>query len=550
MFFPAALHRWDVELGEHMICISYILSFPLVWLTRLFPMIEWYTFYIHVCHLAIVTSVSFCLVQTQERLGIRNYIGLIVLVFYVQRYMFEIEFTFVSFFTMSSGLLLILRARTSKYRKLLCLLGTIEFMMGCVIRSGASTGMLPFLGSLFFIVCFCEIYGKGRLYETLAIGWCALFVFVCGLLHSPLSTIRSDDGRKFCISYANSVRAKFTDYRDDSGLDKDDLYRRIGCTSNDLQLLEHWLYFSDECRSSEYWQKMDEIRDLGRKRFAPSRIRNLLLGGSPEYRWSILCCALLLMVRRRLRPQPADWIVLAGLMCLLILGLQGRFNDRAMIAVLLPCYLLWAALSPSFKLSRAVHVILVSISSILIIWHTCSFANLKCHFSLLGQPKWSNPGWNATFVSEHGNHTEWTSALIAECDAHPDLTYFAEGHRWRRIILPGSSICSSDLKKSLNFFPLDGWMGLFPSYQSALRRRGITQLSRLLLYDRIRLVLSAANEQELLDMKSKNELLFRQHTLEHLFTFVKEKYGIRLSLEIEKKLAENLYIVRVVRVEE
>lgn len=518
-----------------MICVSFFLGIPLTWLTKLFPSIEWYTIYIYVCHFAILSSVSYALIQTREKPGVRNYFGLVLLVVYVLRYMFEIEFTFVSFFTMTGGLLLILKAGVNRCKKMLSVLGAVVFMMGCVLRCDSSIGMLPFLGVLFFTY----FYQRERRLEVFALGWCVLFILVSGLLQTSFSTVRLEDGKEFCISFANNARAKFTDYSDDSGLDKDDLYRQIGCTRNDLKLLGNWLYFSDACRDSDYWKEMARIRDTGTSRFSLKRFSALLReksAGGSYLRWSLLGCTLLLFVRRQLRPQPADWIALVGILCLVLLGMQGRFNDRAMLAVLIPCYSLWAMLSPSFRVSRVSHAALILLSLFFIFRYGCLYANIQQHFSLGGRARWGNP--------------ELTAVLVEECNAHPNRLYFAEGHCWRGIILPSSSLRAEDMKKALNFFPLDGWMCLFPSYLSALHSRGITQPSRLLLYDHIRLILHAESEADLVAMRCDSEGLFYYHRLEYFFTFVQERYGIRLRLEVEKKLADGLYVARVVRVEE
>lgn len=540
MFFSASLYRWGGENSYQVICLSFLLSYPLAWLAQIFPSIEWYTLYIHFCHLICVVCFSFGLIQTRERPGICNYFGLIILVVYVLQYMFEIEFTVVSYFTMSGGLLLVLKSRISRYRVLLCSLGFIVFVMGCVIRSGSCIGILPFLGTLFFITCFCE---KNRMPELCALGGCALFAVVCCFLQDPLSTVSLDEGSKFCISAANKVRADFSDYSDDSGLDKESMYLQIGCTRNDIKILENWLVPPSEFNSDEYWKRMSDIRNLGRKSFLLSRCWELFISQKPGdycYRWSVLGCVLLLFVRRHKRLQPADLIVFTALFCLMILGMRGRFNDRAMMAVLLPCFSLWAMLSPwkvlplSCKVSRIVHVLFILLPAFLCVRYGCLNANIKHYFSPWGQPRWKNE--------------EVSSVVYEECKSHPNFLYFSECHFWRDSALPGSSLWSGDLRRNLNFFPFDGWMALFPSFMSALKEKGIENPSLILLNENNRFFLRAESEQDVLRMKGEKENLFK--ALECMFIYMQEKHGITLKLEVEKKLMDDLYVARVVRVED
>lgn len=536
MFFPSALHRWDIGWGGYMIYVSYLLGFFLSLLTRWIPSIEWYTLYIHICHAVILTCFSFCLIQTREKPRIRNYAGVVFVVIFVLRYMFDIEYTNVSFFTMTSGLLLILKSRENIRRKLLCSLGVMVFLMGCVLRYDSCLGVLPFLLALGFIsLC----YEPRSLFRIASLVACFTFVLVCHFVQEPLLIVPLKVGGEFNIIRANDVRMRFFDYKDDSGLDKSEMYQRIGCSRNDLRIVSGLIYFPDECRDDRYWKKIASVRDEGTSRFSLKRFSALLReksAGGSYLRWSLLGCTLLLFVRRQLRPQPADWIALVGILCLVLLGMQGRFNDRAMLAVLIPCYSLWAMLSPSFRVSRVSHAALILLSLFFILRYGCLYANIQQHFSLGGRARWGNP--------------ELTAVLVEECNAHPNRLYFAEGHRWRGIILPSSSLRAEDMKKALNFFPLDGWMCLFPSYLSALHSRGITQPSRLLLYDHIRLILHAESEADLVAMRCDSEGLFYYHRLEYFFTFVQERYGIRLRLEVEKKLADGLYVARVVRVEE
>lgn len=60
--------------------------------------------------------------------------------------------------------------------------------------------------------------------------------------------------------------------------------------------------------------------------------------------------------------------------------------------------------------------------------------------------------------------------------------------------------------------------------------------------------LRAESEQDVLRMKGEKENLFK--ALECMFIYMQEKHGITLKLEVEKKLMDDLYVARVVRVED
>lgn len=100
----------------------------------------------------------------------------------------------------------------------------------------------------------------------------------------------------------------------------------------------------------------------------------------------------------------------------------------------------------------------------------------------------------------------------------------------------------------MNFFPFDGWMALFPSFMSALRKKGIENPSLILLNENNRFFLRAESVQDLLRMKGTKEGLF--NSLQCMFIYMQEKHGITFKLEVEKKLMDGLYVARVVRVED
>lgn len=46
MFFSSVLHRWQGNSTEHMIYVSYLLSYPLAFFSALVPSIDFFTIYI------------------------------------------------------------------------------------------------------------------------------------------------------------------------------------------------------------------------------------------------------------------------------------------------------------------------------------------------------------------------------------------------------------------------------------------------------------------------------------------------------------------------
>lgn len=538
MLFPSILQRWNVgDWGGYMIYVSVLLSFPLDLISRALPAVDWYTTYIYLCHLIIFLCVSFCLIQTRNRPGVRNYAGLVLLAVYTVRHMFYIEYTFVSFFMMACGLSLILKAIEVNRKCLVSMAGILGFMMGCFLRYDSCIGIIPFLCALAFVTV---LYGPVCRLRLLSLGMCAAFVATCYLVQEPMSRIQLSNGGVYSIIEANDARMKFCDYDDDSGIDKTDRYYAEGCTENDLQLNTIGVYYPERFRDSRHWKRVADIRKDGRNEFALSRLVPLLRDKTTEgswFRWSLLgCCLMFLPIRRRsLRPVSSDWVVMCALTCLFILGMRGRFNDRAMLSVMLPCVLLWAATLPKIHFGKLGHCVVFLVSVFIFTQHGLKYSRIQNHFSPWGKPT-------------GGEFKTYEPAVDQECSSNPDKLYFAELHFWRDTTLPASSICSEDLRRNMNFFPFDGWMALFPSFMSALKERGIDNPSLILLNENNRFFLRAESEQDLLRMKGKKEGLF--NSLHCMFIYMQEKHGITLKLEVEKKLIDGLYVARVVKVED
>ncbi|MGN0821010.1 MAG: hypothetical protein ACI4OX_04445 [Akkermansia sp.] len=524
MFFPSVLHRWsDAPENSNMVLVSYFLSCPLSYISSVFPDLELCTLYLHLCNLMALACFSYSVIRTKVRPGIRHYIGWMLIAIYVCVYALNCEYAIVSFSAMASGLVMICRNSCSKHRLWLLSFGTLVFTMGCLLRYDSCIGILPFIAILVWIA-----YRRKNFVSMIAYAMCVLCVVVCYLAQGTLSS--ADYGKTHVENLValNGNRTKFCDYEDDSGLDKSNKYREVGCSENDLSLYYGGVCLEDKCLDENYWSRLGEIRDQGRPTFSLTRacrmfmernyVRNLLI---PPF----VILILLLLCRNALRIQYGDYFIFVSIICYILLLMRGRINTVSSLAVMQPCLALWVAHMPrvlSSRLSRWILFILMACGSF---------------FALKGLPR-----YRATFPAFgcRWADPELTSRVEDECRRHGDRIYFTEVHFWRYIALPYSSILSADLKRCPNLYPYHGWQFIIPAYQASLRKRGVESPSKLLLGDNVRFILRVNNAAELEKMEGGILPL-----LQKSFICVQENQNIRLKLVAEKKLCDNLYVVRV-----
>lgn len=538
MLFSASLYRWGGEYAHHVVCWSYFLSYPLSLLAAFMPDVEWYMLYIDLCHFIIVAVTAWCLIQTKEQPGVRNYAGVALLGFYTLKCMFCIEFSYVSFYMMTCGLLLIFRGVECVHRKIIMSLGVVVFAMGGVIRYDSCIGVLPLIGAL---ACISLFYEHKRGLKLVFLGICVLFVGICYCSQEPLSHVIGSDGSEFSLEIANRARVRFCDYNDDSGFEKTARYLVEGCTVNDLKMYEDGLYYSDSCRNAKYWERLAEIRGDGRVSFSASRFWNLLFEKSSSgscLRWSVFYFSLFFLsalppFRRKVRIEASDWILLCGVCVFMILGMRGRVNDRAAMAVYLPCIAMWAMYVRIDLKRRWLHCF-VALLSLLILIHYGRSPSFKENYSPFFRASWRWP--------------HLLEIVTSECSLNRNLVYFAAGNYWRDLCLPNSSLMSRDLQLNPNFYPFDGWHAMFPSFLESIKKRGIDEPELILLNPKVRFILRIQESDELVRMGSKRETLLQG--LSVMIKCMKEKHDVSLRLEVEKKLADGLYVARVVRVEE
>lgn len=110
MFFSSVLHRWQGGGDEHMIHVSYLLSYPLAFFSELVPAIDFFTIYIHLCNLAAVVCLAYGVVRTNDRPGISHYVGWLLIIVFMFRYSLIGAYPIASFAAMSGGLVLIAKS--------------------------------------------------------------------------------------------------------------------------------------------------------------------------------------------------------------------------------------------------------------------------------------------------------------------------------------------------------------------------------------------------------------------------------------------------------
>ena len=530
MFFSSVLHRWQGGGDEHMIHVSYLLSYPLAFFSELVPSIDFFTIYIHLCNLAAVVCLAYGVVRTNDRPGISHYVGWLLIIAFMFRYSLIGAYPIASFAAMSGGLVLItksIKVTIGGGNIRLIFWGVVAFFMGCILRYDSCVGIVPFiaLGGWF-------AYRRRTVLSLAACFACLVLVAICYFIQSPLSSVDYGFRHVVRLTDMNVHRMKFCDYEDDSGVDKAALYQKAGCSDNDLSLYGGFIFQQDKCFDEEYWAKLGEIRDSGRKTFSIGRAYRLLRYSPGTRRLllpSFVVLLLLLLWRSSRKPQNGDYVILCAFCCYALLLMRGRLNLVSSLAIMQPCLALWSVHMPErccFRFGRRVMALLMIYGTF---WALCGLPYSRATFPSFGG-RWADPAL--------------TGRVEDECRMHKDYTYFAEAHFWRHIALPYSSIRSADLKRCPNFYPYDSWQVFFPSYQASLRQRGLKSPSELLLSDKVRFILRADNVDELDKMKGKDWLV---HRLGKNFDCVRETDNIRLKLVADKKLSDGLYVVRVVR---
>lgn len=527
MFFSSVLHRWQGNSTEHMIYVSYMLSYPLAFFSALVPSIDFFTIYIHLCNLAAVMCLACGIARTNEKPGFSHYLGWLLIAIFICKCSLIGAYSIVSFAAMSGGLVLIGKnVRKIRGESVWLLIFAVSvFYMGCILRYDSCVGALPFLVLLAWFS-----YRKKRFFSLIACAVCSAFVAVCYLIQSPLSSVDYGDRHVENLMKMNASRMKFCDYHDDSGIDKKAQYQAAGCTSKEVSLYCDFCFQQDKCLDEKYWAVLGEIRDSGRKGFSFTRACNMLCYNKDAQNLFFSSCLiflLLLLWRTSWRPQEGDYVILCALFCYFLLLMRGRLNTVSSLAIMQPCLALWCVVMPGecrFRFIRWMMSLLIIVGGL---GALKGLPRYRASLPMFGC-RWANP--------------ELTSKVVEECHRHVEYTYFAEAHFWRHIALPYSSIHSTNLKRCPNFYPYDSWQVFFPSYQASLRSRGLESPSDLLMSDKVRFILRANSISELENMSGADYLLTR---LKKNFDCVQESNNIRLKLVAEKKLCDNLYVVRV-----
>ncbi len=521
----ASLATWG-DSSADLIHVGYLLSYPLLWLRTLFPAVEWYTVVLYLIGFFTVVTWSRLLVKSPTgTIGWKNLFSFALLLLFMVNFISSLYYHLAATACMASSLLLMLHA--IKGRKWLTFsMASTLMVAGASVRWDASPSAVP----LFACLGLCFILNKK---------WkeCATTILAAALVSAvyhiqPLfsNTHMWEPGLHAStqnLTHINTIRSSFCDYADPAHADKQQAYRDMGMSDNDIALLYDFAVYDERRSDSQWWEQLKVIRTQNNERlslnpqillkriFAPAENTYLvwtpfhLLRDIPLMALSLLAFT---WIPFSIRCNDARyWLAAAMVADVLLMFAIGRVTIGGLWAVYLLGSPMILFFSPDTPLRSHRQMLWMS-SAVFLAVCSAFFVCVRRSFS----------PFQIHYMEQKQHH-----AIMQECRQHPENVYFCNFKTWTHAVLPTSSLLSKPYKEPANIMLQWGWAFLSPAAHQELQKRGIGSDREFMLKENHRLITTNGTRS------------IRNMQIYHL-----EHHGVHITPILEKMLDGGLQVYR------
>lgn len=474
----ASLHMGE-QASPHCILGSYLLTYPLCWLSQLTDGICWYTAYMLLINYMAACSIFTVLTHESRQSGqynLQSLFGVAILAQQLFHHTLHPNYSFYSFIGMGAGLLLLYagcRQSNSKWIWTGCLLTPAA----AIIRYDGCIGIIPSIAALIIIAFLSR--REFRAYKKFALLGTVMALLLLGihLAQQPLAADPLHPDRN--LIEENNIRVLFTDYPDRSGLDKSRLYTEIGASPADLSFISRAIWIAPEKYTVDFIRKVGEIRKMGSPAyeisFSGDYWKTMFL---TRFGVTLLLFGLPAFTRRSARNK----LIFLG--CVLatasIVYFKGRLipsSQGSLCYGALP-FLAYLTATPHNETFRnalkkwgqwAFLLIFLIIGGVYLTIHKNLFAPF-CAASPVYQDQ------------------ETRNLLLEHAQKHPEQIYFMEPTIWRETYIPNNLLLHPREAFSHHVYPVMDWLTRTPAYRSRLAASDTGNDILSLLDSRIRLV--------------------------------------------------------------
>lgn len=475
---PALSLGWDNP-SAHVMHVSYLLSYPLYYLSQLNFPIEFYTLYVLSLNGLSIFTIAFTLIQNKEKPTIVQYITWPIFIYLVQAFTLRIEFGICSFLALSAGLAALLKASREKNTKIL-LFGSFVMFAGAILRFDSCVGIIPYI----IVLSFYEYFNGNKLFVKWG-GGVVLIVIGITVLQKPLAETELWDNPHANIYTVHKSRIAFADYPDFSTPDyqktKNDSYRLANLSAKEKNvILGQASFIIPQRQDMKWWEKIacirkDDNRTLSEKFNYLKKAPIKLCSKKLSVFFILVPIALIIL----LSPQKGNLcrisLALTSISINITLSYLGRYNHGVTCTMMIATVItILASTKNELLFSKGISLrdkcipILSFIASILALLILIS----------------SNNRWR--------QDEEIKAAVLAELDTvhnrNPEHRYFLFSQLWRWLVCNNNFLLKSDINKYPYVLPLGDWLSCLPCYEQRLNQENIKSDIELPTYTFVRFI--------------------------------------------------------------
>lgn len=196
------------EASPHTMHMSYLLSYPLAWISACSPPIDPYTFFIYI--LCVINSwlIGKYVIRTQGNPKLVHALSYVFLVYLFFNYFLIVEYAIISFITMGCACLYLIES-TRKKDSIHEVLAALLLITGAALRYDSCLGIIPFLA-----VCILIEFRGGNKRFLAASAVCLFSIISIFGLQRQLSNTSLWGSENTNLVDVHTSRMAFVDYQD------------------------------------------------------------------------------------------------------------------------------------------------------------------------------------------------------------------------------------------------------------------------------------------------------------------------------------------------